>query len=112
MDLSFLPYEYIQSLKNIKLDKLYELRIRQDYPVIVNVMGKEGWLGINGITLLKNQAIIATKAHIELIIKAVTEFSPYAHNDRIKQGFLVTSDGIRIGLAGECVFETVYRYEI
>ena len=105
MDLSFLPYEYIQSLKNIKFDKLYELRIRQDYPVIVNVMGKEMWLGINGITLLKNQAIIATKAHIELIIKSVTEFSPYAHNDRIKQGFLVTSGGIRIGLAGECVFE-------
>lgn len=105
MDLSFLPKVYVEALNNVQVDKLYEIRIRSDFAVTCKIAGKDVYLSHNGITLLKKDAIIAKKTHIEQIIKSVTEFSPYAHNERIKQGFLTTQDGIRIGIAGECVFD-------
>lgn len=103
MNLKFFPKLIVEALSVCNVDKLYEIRLREGFPVIVVLDGQKYYLSQNGVTIFDSQAIIATKIHIDEIIGNVTEFSIYAFNDKIKCGFLTTPEGIRIGLAGECV---------
>lgn len=97
MNLSFLPYDILILLNNINVNFLTEIRVREGYPILFNYNDK--------IIDISNGQTIATKEHIQHIIDKVTERSVYAFNNCIKQGYLTTKDGIRIGLSGECVFE-------
>lgn len=105
MNLNFLPSKISNGIKNLSTDKLYEIRIRLDYPIILLYDNNKFYLGKNGITNNKSLAIYCESFDIEHIIKTITEHSIYAFNDKLKQGFLPTKDGLRIGVAGECVFE-------
>lgn len=105
MDLSFLPQNILSSLKLVNLDNLYEIRMRTDFAVKVFVLDKYLYLSKDGCTLLKGNAIVCAKSDIDYVIKNVTEYSEYAHNNKIKCGYLTTKEGIRIGIAGECVFD-------
>lgn len=103
MNLKFFPKLIFDALSVCNVDILYEIRLREGFPVMVTLGKKKYFLSKEGITIFDSQAIIATKTDIDEIIRNVTEFSIYAFNDKIKCGFLTTPDGIRIGLAGECV---------
>lgn len=105
MDFNFFSNEYKNALLKCEIDNLYEIRLRVGFPATVIVGDKRLFLSENGYSLFSNQAIIVKEEHINYIVNSVTEFSAYAFNDRIKHGYITTSDGIRIGLAGECVFE-------
>lgn len=103
MDLSFLPLSLQLSLNQIDLNFLYEIRLRKNYPIIIKVGFNVGYLSTNGFTIDKEEGIICEKRYIDEIIENVTENSIYAFNDRIKNGFLTTLTGVRIGISGECV---------
>ena len=105
MDLSFLPNNIYNALKVVDLDKLYEIRLRKGFPILLNVNNDRLYLTVNGGKKVSNESIICQSEDIESIIKKVCEHSIYAYNDKICAGFLTTKDGIRLGLAGECVFE-------
>lgn len=105
MNLGFLPLKIQNALINCDLDKLNELRIRVNYNIKVVYSGESLYLGEQGLTLLKSNALICGQDDINEIIKKSTEYSVYAHNQRIKQGYLSVKGGVRIGIAGECVFE-------
>lgn len=100
-----MPKRYIFALKKINTDKLSEIRLRKDFPVRCKYFFKKRYLGDEGITLFEDKAIVCTEEDIRYIINKVTEFSVYAFNDRIKQGFITVGNGVRIGIAGECVCE-------
>ena len=104
MNLSFLPDKYLGIIKNIDYDLLYEIRLRTGYPTKINYNNKIVYLSYQGLTTDKDKAIICTNIDITEIINNLTERSLYAFNDRIKEGYLSTTSGVRIGLAGECVF--------
>lgn len=103
MDFSFLPPQIYNSISNIPFDKLYEIRLRANFPITINYANKFAYLSNDGITMFSKNSIFCFKEDIEYIINRVTEHSIYAYNESIKQGFITTKDGIRIGLAGECV---------
>lgn len=105
MDFDYLPKNYILALQKTNTDKLSEIRLRKDFPVRCKYFFKKCYLGDNGITLFEDGSIMCTEEDIRYIINKVTEFSVYAFNDRIKQGFITIGNGVRIGLAGECVRE-------
>ncbi len=97
--LEFLPLKYQSILYKIGLKNLYEIRIRKNYPVIYNYNNK--------IYKLNNQKefITASQFDIDTIIDNLTEKSIYAFNDFIKNGYITTCKGVRVGIAGNCVFE-------
>ena len=105
MDLSFFPNEYIKGLSKVNFNNLYEIRLRVGFAVLLKFSDKTLYLGKDGQTLLEENAIICSKLDVDTVIKNVTECSLYAFNERIKSGYLTTGQGVRIGLAGECVFE-------
>ena len=103
MDLNFLPPQIKNALKNVPIEKVYELRLRTSFPVILNYSNISTYLNDDGISMFKDNAIICLDNDIEYIINTVTEHSLYAYNESIKRGYITTRSGIRIGLAGECV---------
>ncbi|MBE7081059.1 MAG: hypothetical protein E7372_00675 [Clostridiales bacterium] len=104
MYLSFLPNKYLISLSKIDVDFLYEIRLRTGYPIKVNYSNKNYYLSESGLTSNKIQSLICSQLDIDYVVESITERSIYAFNDRLKDGYITTSEGIRIGIAGECVF--------
>lgn len=105
MDFDFLPIEISNALYKLDQSKINELRLRANSPVKLIYDFNACYLSKNGITLLKLNAIICTKKDLEEIILSVTDYSIYAVNDCIVNGYVTSKDGIRIGIAGECVVE-------
>ena len=103
--LSFLP-QYIQNaLNKVNIQYLYELRLRRDKPIMVNFNGKYQYLTSFGIGERREKALRCSANDIEDIVYRAGNFSVYSVEEQIKQGFLTTKDGIRLGLAGEYVFD-------
>lgn len=105
MDLNFLPKNYYDIINKINIDKLYEIRLRINNPIKVNYDCSYYYLSSNGITIFKEEALMCYNETINEIINNVCEFSLYAFNDKIKNGYITTKDGIRIGISGEVVYE-------
>lgn len=92
------PALLIKAVSKFEFNKLTEVRLRRNCPVIVNYMGKNLILKTeDGEPLYVNREII------EFVLKKATEYSIYAFNNQIKQGFITARGGIRIGIAGESV---------
>ena len=100
MKLTFLPLRIKNALETLDMDKLYEIRFRENQPIKINFNGKYEYL-LNSY----NEKLFATKNDFDEIIKKVTEFSLYAYNEKIKSGYLYATGGVRLGLCGECVFD-------
>lgn len=105
MSFDFLPKRIFDALTLCDVDKLCEIRIRTNFPILLVFDNMKAYLSDEGCSVLKTAAIVATKDDILKTIRNVTEFSIYAFNQNIKQGYLTTKEGIRIGLAGDCVFD-------
>ena len=103
--LEFLPQKMQSALEYLNKNYLYELRIRADKPVFVNYKGEYVFLSSFGVTKNIKNAIYSTKEEIESIIYSASNFSVYSIEEQIKKGFITARGGVRIGLAGEYVFE-------
>ena len=87
------------------MDNLYEIRLRKNFPIKIKYEFRYCYLTKQGISLLSENAIICNDEMINDIINNVSDHSIYSYNDQIQNGYITTCDGIRIGIAGECVFE-------
>lgn len=105
MNFDVLTADIKVGIENISIDKLYEIRLRKGFPALLKFSDKNKYLGINGAIESKEKAIIITDKHINEIIDNVTEHSLYAFNECLKRGFLTSKNGLRIGVAGECVVD-------
>ncbi len=105
MNLDFLPKKFYYAISKLDFDKLYHIRLRAGFAVTIIYDSQKLFLGQGGVTLSTNNAIVCDTNDINEIIVNVTERSLYAFNEKIKQGYINTKSGIRIGLLGECIFD-------
>lgn len=77
---------------------IYEVRIRTAKPIYINYFGE--YIKLRDSS---QSVIYADPKLIEYVITHTTEMSVYKYNSQIRQGFITTQDGVRIGLAGEVV---------
>ena len=105
MNINFLPTKIVKAIDSVDFDALKEIRFRLGYPIILNFGLRTCYLSEFGSTLLSEKGITCDISMINEIISNVTERSIYSHNEKIKQGYLISSDGVRVGLAGECVID-------
>lgn len=93
------PAELIGMITNrFNLHGIYEIRIRAEKPIFINYFGE--YIELRGKV---NEVVCADKRLIEFVMSRATEMSVYRYNTQIKQGFLTTSKGVRIGIAGEVI---------
>ena len=94
----------IKPLSLLNYDELCEIRLRLNKPTTINYKNSYYFLGPSGLCNESN-AIICTKETIQNIIAKASNYSVYAVNDEIKDGFIAVKNGIRIGLAGTVVMQ-------
>jgi stage III sporulation protein AA len=75
-------------------EQIYEVRIKIGKPILV--YSRHGESIVN---------YIPTKEEINSMIQKISNYSLYAYEDDIRQGFITIKGGHRIGIAGECVME-------
>ncbi len=102
---SFLPRQLRLALSHVDIKELYEIRVRANRPVCVNTASKNVFLSPFGVTSDRGNAIVSSMQDIADIVLAVSERSIYSYADKICKGFITKTDGVRIGLCGECVME-------
>ncbi len=96
---------YIPLANKVGFSRLNEIRLRMDKPVLLSCCGQKFFLGDSGACKDLNKAIFCNRSMIEEIVFRASECSIYSVNEQIKKGYIVTSEGIRIGLAGNVVEE-------
>lgn len=106
MKFDFLSERIQNALQFVDKDKLYEIRLRKGFPIALLVGNAVLFLTDNGGALLEEDAIVAEESDIDGVVYAATDFSVYANDEKIRCGFLSVDSGIRIGIAGECVWES------
>jgi stage III sporulation protein AA len=72
---------------------------------MVALAGRSFFLGPNGLSHNKSDAITASKTDLETIIHKATDYSLYASNEQLKNGFITIRGGVRLGICGEVVIE-------
>lgn len=91
--LQVLPKKIIEIIEGkVDTKKIQEIRIKVNKPVIINLSSKE--VILNSIVTLDD---------IKQILVRVSNYSLYAYEEEIKQGYITIKGGHRIGIAGECV---------
>lgn len=93
----FLP----KSLKKLALSgDVYEFRLRAGKQACANILGRQTFLEFDGVPY------VCSRREIENIVSACAENSLYAQNENLSRGYIACSDGVRVGVAGECVCES------
>ena len=90
---------------HLNLQYLYEIRLRAGKPTRVTYQGEYRYLSGFGVTDRKDKGLKCTAEDIADSVYAAGKYSVYSVEEQIKQGFLTAEGGVRIGLAGEYVFE-------
>lgn len=103
--LEFLPEKIKIGLAKTNLRFVYEIRLRARKPTLVNYKGTYCFLGLYGVTDIREQALICEEQDIADCVFRAGNYSVYSVEEQIKQGFLTATSGERIGIAGEYVFE-------
>lgn len=101
---NLLPENISKALSILRYDDLCEIRIRVGMPITVNYKNAYYFLGESGLCSEKNSFV----GNIDLIKKTISKashYSIYSVNEDIKQGFITTFGGIRVGIVGEMVLE-------
>ncbi|ABK61524.1 MULTISPECIES: stage III sporulation protein AA [Clostridium] len=90
-----LPKEMQMKLQSITIiDKLQEIRIKVNKPLIVYLENKEIILDY-----------IIKKEDIKTILQRISNYSIYAFEEEIKQGYITIKGGHRVGICGSCVIQ-------
>lgn len=86
--------------------KINEIRLRCERPILVLEGHKEWFLNREGIYTDKlSEASLISREGLERIIQHICQYSIYAFEEEIRQGFITVAGGHRIGLVGQVVLE-------
>lgn len=90
---------------NIDIDKLQEIRIRVNCPLIIIYNNIECIVDIENGLLGGFSPYIVDITDVRETMEFVSNYSMYAYEDDIRQGFITVQGGHRIGFAGKIICE-------
>ena len=99
---NILPDWLFQNLsQNYKLCDIQEIRIRKNQPIQICYKGK--MIELKSDTGIYLKPLYAPAEMLEQIVLVATKHSLYAFDEQIRNGYIITENGIRIGLCGTAV---------
>jgi len=94
----------ILSVSPIILGELEEIRIRQGRPLMVYSRGRDYFLCVNGsVTNHPAKAYCVTAEDIRRTLELISNYSIYAFEEELRNGYITLQGGYRIGLSGRAV---------
>ncbi|MCY6483749.1 stage III sporulation protein AA [Clostridium aestuarii] len=90
-----LPQDVRKKIENVKrIENLQEIRIKINKPLVI-------YIGENEIIT----DYIITIEDIKTILQRISNYSIYAFEEEIKQGYITIKGGHRVGICGSCVMD-------
>lgn len=90
----------------IDFELLQEIRLRVNGPLMLIYNNKEYFVSNDHrITLDKNSAYIIPQNEVRETMEYISNYSLYAFEDEIRQGFITIQGGHRVGIAGKTILE-------
>lgn len=87
-------------------DRIYEIRLRIGAPFQIIYEGRDYFLKANGgETFLARNAYMVTAEDVCETMEYIGNYSLYAFEDELRQGFLTVQGGHRVGIAGQVILE-------
>lgn len=91
---------------DIDYNELIELRLRINEPLIMVFPYGDFFISeTKGLTTDSKSAYRVTATDIKCTIDYVSDYSIYAYEDEVRQGFITVQGGHRVGLAGQVILE-------
>lgn len=91
---------------NIDYTVLQEIRLRCNNPIILIYNGREYYISESeGLTGNINAAVIADAKEIRETMEYISNYSMYAFEEELKQGYITVTGGHRVGLCGKVIME-------
>ena len=97
------PDNIYKAINKLPYNSLCELRLRENSPVIVNILGENFYLNNESISKYSSNALTVTKNTLQSIMQRLTKYSLYSVNDELIEGYITYDGGIRVGVCGEAV---------
>lgn len=107
--LKLFPMEKREFWSKVACDEknIQEIRIREQMPIFINRQGTEWYLDKEGCyTDQYEKAYWTRKGEVGQVLQHICQYSIYAFEDELRQGYLTVAGGYRIGVAGQTVLET------
>ena len=98
-----LPAKIANALDSIQYNKICELRLRNDSPIVVDCLGKRYFLGEDSLLESNENALILGKGVLSSIVQKLSNNSLYSINDQLIDGYISYLGGVRVGVCGEVV---------
>ena len=94
-------------LEGMDLDfqKIHEIRLRTGAPLQMICGGKEFFPDENGRASREGGGVCMTERDLRETMEYIGNYSLYAYEDEIRQGYLTIQGGHRVGIAGKTVME-------
>lgn len=90
----------------IDYDRLQEIRLRINAPFLIIYGNKEGFVTEDARMVDDpSKAVRITRNEIRETMEYISNYSMYAFEEEIRQGFITISGGHRIGIAGKIIIE-------
>lgn len=88
------------------INALQEIHIRTNAPIIIYFNSRQLFLSKDGgLTNRRQHAYIASEADIKQTVEYVSDYSLYAYEAELRQGYITVMGGHRVGIAGQVILE-------
>lgn len=86
-------------------EKIEEIRLRNGKPLIIAYEGKDLFVKANGhISKYYEEAFIIKEKHIHSTFQLISNYSVYAYQEEIRNGYITIKGGHRVGIGGKIVY--------
>jgi stage III sporulation protein AA len=106
--LQIFPHQLRRLLESMQIDfeQLQEIRLRIHAPLLVVYKNCEYFVTENGtLSHDKSKSYLVSKNEMQETMEYIGNYSLYAFEDEIRQGFITIQGGHRVGIAGKTVME-------
>jgi stage III sporulation protein AA len=106
--LQIFPHQLRRLLGSMQIDfeQLQEIRLRIQAPLLVVYKNSEYFVTENGsLSHDKSKAYLVSRNEMRETMEYIGNYSLYAFEDEIRQGFITIQGGHRVGIAGKTVME-------
>ena len=82
---------------------IHEIRLRVGHPLMIDTANGEYFISEKGCFCNMGQAYIIKERDIKEIVEYISNYSPYAYEEELKNGYITIKKGNRIGVCGKAV---------
>lgn len=98
---------YLLKLSDDLIEKIYEIRIRADRPIMLVTSQGSAFLTNTGKIsyIWSSNSVVAYKNEIEDTVNKMCGYSMHSHYEDILNGYITLPNGSRVGLCGTAIFD-------